>query len=335
MAWTCAAYVAQVNCCLQFLYLGNAGFVDRKLLKVRNYMNYAEIENICKESKCYYAVNYPLASKTSMKIGGECDIYIEPNSEELLLKLLDACKRCRIPYFILGRGSNLLIKRFCGAVIAVCTALKKITVKNDCITAGAGLSLSTVCSAALENGLSGMESLYGIPGSVGGALYMNAGAFGTEMKDVVISARCINTNSEIVEIPADKMNLRYRGSVFSENGYCILSVTFRLTPRAGSEINARMTEVMQKRREKQPLEYPSCGSTFKRPKNGFAAALIEECGLKGYSVGGAQVSEKHSGFVINKGDATFEDVMALVDHIKKVVREQKGVELECEMLVLK
>ena len=163
---------------------------------------------------------------------------------------------------------------------------------------------------------------------------MNAGAYGGEMKDIVTSARCVNERGEIIAIPAKEMNLRYRGSVFSENGWCILSVTMTLKPGDKTSIKARMDELMQRRRDKQPLEYPSCGSTFKRPKDGFAAALIEECGLKGFAVGGAQVSEKHSGFVINRGGATFEDVMALVAHIKNVVREQKGVELECEMLIV-
>lgn len=163
---------------------------------------------------------------------------------------------------------------------------------------------------------------------------MNAGAYGGEMKDIVKSARCLNERGEIVTVPAEEMKLRYRGSVFSENEWCILSVTMKLSLGDKTAIKARMDELMQRRRDKQPLEYPSCGSTFKRPEGYFAAALIEECGLKGCSIGGAQVSEKHSGFVINKGGATFENVIALVEHIKCVVREQKGVELECEMLIV-
>lgn len=299
-------------------------------------MDYSEIEAVCKKYKndCVCEKNFPLANKTTMKIGGECDLFVEPYSEAVLVELLNACRAGNIPYFILGKGSNVLINRFHGVVICIGKFLGTVTVGDGTITAGAGSSLSNVCNAALENSLSGMECLYGIPGSVGGALYMNAGAYGGEMKDIVKSARCLNERGEIVTVPAEEMGLSYRHSVFSENGWCILSVTMELVPGDKAAIKSRMDELMQKRRDKQPLEYPSCGSTFKRPEGYFAAALIEECGLKGYSVGGAQVSEKHSGFVVNKGGATFGDVIALVEHIKSVVRERKGVELECEMLIV-
>ena len=297
-------------------------------------MGYLSIEEVCNRYGCAYKKNYNLAAETTMKIGGECDIYTEPNSEECLVELLNCCRENAFPYFILGRGSNLLVKKFNGVVIATCALPNKCSVDGNSITAGAGVPLAQMCLCALENSLSGMECLYGIPGSVGGALYMNAGAYGGEMKDIVKSARCVNGRGEIVTVPVEEMALRYRGSAFSENGWCILSVTVELTSDDKTAIKARMDELMKKRRDKQPLEFPSCGSTFKRPQNGFAAALIEECGLKGFSIGGAQVSEKHSGFVINKGGATFEDVMSLVEHIKKVVKEQKGVELECEMLVV-
>ncbi|MDE6030529.1 MAG: UDP-N-acetylmuramate dehydrogenase [Oscillospiraceae bacterium] len=295
---------------------------------------YGKIENICNKYECTCLRNFTLAPKTSMKIGGECDIYTEPNSEECLLEILDACRENSLPYFILGNGSNLLVKRFGGVVIATGALPANYSADGNTITVGAGVSLSSVCLCALERSLSGMECLYGIPGSVGGALYMNAGAYGGEMKDIVKSARCVNERGEIVTIPAEDMKLRYRGSVFSENRWCILSVTMELVPDDKLTIKSRMSEFMQKRRDKQPLEYPSCGSTFKRPEGYFAAALIEECGLKGCTVGGAQVSEKHSGFVINKGGASFEDVMELVEHIKRTVKEKKGVELECEMLIL-
>lgn len=297
-------------------------------------MNYSEIESICNKYKCVCEKNVSLANKTTMKIGGECDVYTEPNSEDCLIELLKCCRENGFPYFILGNGSNLLIKKFGGVVIASGALPSGYSADENTITVGAGVSLSQVCLCALAHSLSGMECLYGIPGSVGGALYMNAGAYGGEMKDIVKSARCVNERGEIVTVPAEEMNLRYRGSVFAENGWCILSVTMELVPGDKLAIKARMGELMQRRRDKQPLEFPSCGSTFKRPKDGFAAALIEECGLKGFSIGGAQVSEKHSGFVINKGGATFEDVMELVEHIKSVVREQKGVELECEMLIV-
>lgn len=297
-------------------------------------MGYSGIKAVCNRYNCPFEENFVLENKTSMKIGGNCDMFVEPNSEECLIALLNACRENGLPYFILGRGSNLLIKRFGGVVIAIGAALGAISVDGNTITAGAGAALSAVCNSALENSLSGMECLYGIPGSVGGALYMNAGAYGGEMRDIVRSARCVDGSGNIVEMTAEEMELSYRHSVFSENGFCILSVTLELIPREKAEIKAKMDELMRKRRDKQPLEFPSCGSTFKRPEGYFAAALIEECGLKGCTVGGAQVSEKHSGFVINRGGATFEDVMELVGHIKSVVREKKGVELDCEMLIV-
>ena len=297
-------------------------------------MDYLEIEAICEKYGCVCRRDYELAGETTMKIGGACDLYAEPNSEECFVKLVNRCRGDGIPCFILGHGSNLLINRFGGVVIATCSLPAGYVEDGNLITVGAGVSLSHVCLTALGRSLSGMECLYGIPGSVGGALFMNAGAYGGEMKDVVKSARCLNDRGEIVTINAEDMGLSYRHSVFSENGWCILSVTFELVPGDKLEIKRKMDELMQKRRDKQPLEYPSCGSTFKRPEGYFAAALIEECGLKGCSVGGAQVSEKHSGFVINKGGATFEDVIALVEHIKSVVRDRKGVELECEMLIV-
>lgn len=297
-------------------------------------MDYDLIEEIGNRYKCVCERDFVLAPLTTMEIGGKCGLFIEPSSEECLLEILNACRSENIPYFLLGKGSNLLINRFNGVIIKIGSNLGGFKIDGNRVTAGAGGSLAALCSAAANEGLSGMECLYGIPGSVGGALYMNAGAYGGEMKDIVKSARCIDREGKIVELSADEMKLSYRHSVFSENNFCILSVTLELERGNKDAIKAKMSELVQKRRDKQPLEYPSCGSTFKRPEGYFAAALIEECGLKGFTIGGAQVSEKHSGFVINRGGAAFEDVMELVGHIKKVVREQKGVELECEMLIV-
>lgn len=297
-------------------------------------MNYSVIEDIGNRYKCVCERDFVLAPLTTMEIGGKCGLFVEPDSEDCLREVLGACRSENIPYFLLGKGSNLLINRFNGVIIKIGGNLGGSVFDGNCVTAGAGGSLAALCAAAANEGLSGMECLYGIPGSVGGALYMNAGAYGGEMKDIVKSARCIDENGNIVELSAEEMKLSYRHSVFSENNLCILSVTLELEHGDKSAIKAKMSEVVQKRRDKQPLEFPSCGSTFKRPEGYFAAALIEECGLKGCTVGGAQVSEKHSGFVINRGGATFEDVMGLVGHIKTVVREKKGVELECEMLII-
>lgn len=296
--------------------------------------DFSAVENIGRKYACACERDFVLAPLTTMGIGGKCGLFIEPNSEECLREVLSACRANKLPYFLLGKGSNLLINRYSGVIIKIGGGLGSVSFDGERVTAGAGGSLAALCTAAANSGLSGMECLYGIPGSVGGALYMNAGAYGSEMKDVVVSARCIDHHGNVVEVPASEMGLSYRHSVFSENNYCILSVTMKLSSGDPELIKAKMKEVAEKRRSKQPLEFPSCGSTFKRPEGYFAAALIEECGLKGYSIGGAEVSRKHSGFVINSGGATFEDVTALVSHIKKVVKEQKGVELECEMIVL-
>lgn len=295
--------------------------------------NYAEILKNCRESGGFCERNFTLAEKTSMKIGGVCDVFAAPKNEKSLCELLKSCRESGISYFVLGKGSNVLINKFRGVVIST-AELCDIKVDGRIITAGAGASLAAVCKTALDNSLTGMESLFGIPGSVGGALFMNAGAYGGEMKDVVSSCRYIDEDGEIREMSAEEMELCYRGSIFRKHDFVITSVVFNLQNGEKTAIKSRMDELMQRRRDKQPLEYPSCGSTFKRPENGFAAALIEECGLKGCSIGGAEVSQKHSGFVINKGGAAFEDVVALVEHIKKVVREQKGVELECEMIIV-
>ncbi len=296
--------------------------------------DFSALEMIGKKYGCACERDLVLAPLTTMEIGGECGLFIEPNSEDCLCETLETCRFGNIPFFILGKGSNILVNRYGGAVIKVGGNLGGFSFDGERVTAGAGASLAALCIAAANEGLSGLERLYGIPGSVGGTLYMNAGAYGSEMKDVVVSARCVDKDGNIIEIPVSEMALGYRKSVFSENGMVILSATLELKRGEVSEIKAKMSEIAGRRRDKQPLEYPSCGSTFKRPEGCFAAALIEECGLKGFSIGGAQVSEKHSGFIINKNNATFEDVTALVEHVKRVVREQKGVELECEMLII-
>lgn len=299
-------------------------------------MDYSLIEALCIENGAAFEHGAPLKQYCSMKIGGACDLLVKPNSEGMLAELIPLCRGEGIPYFILGRGSNVLFSDsgFRGVVIRIGSELGGVTVEGSTIIAGAGAALSAVCAAALEQGLSGAEFAYGIPGSVGGALYMNAGAYGGEMKDIVVSCRYIDENDELREMTAQEMGLSYRHSIFAERACVITSVTMRLSRADKAEIKQKMDELMQKRKSKQPLEYPSCGSTFKRPEGYFAAALIEECGLKGCTVGGAQVSEKHSGFVINRGGATFEDVTQLVRHIKRTVREQKGIELECEMLIV-
>lgn len=298
--------------------------------------DYSAIEALCEKNGTRFERNCALSPYTTMKIGGECDIMVTPESETAFAEILKACFEGNIRVFVLGRGSNVLIsgKGFRGCVVRIGKDMGRVLVNGNVIRAGAGATLGEVCGAALEHGLSGLEFAYGIPGTVGGAMRMNAGAYGGEMKDVVKSCRCVDKNGRFKELSVSEMELGYRTSIFAKNELWAVSAEFELVSGEKDKIKARMAELMQKRRDKQPLEYPSCGSTFKRPKNGFAAALIEECGLKGYSVGGAQVSEKHSGFVINRNNASFEDVTALVKHIRKTVLEQKGVELQCEMIIL-
>ena len=203
------------------------------------------------------------------------------------------------------------------------------------VTAGAGLKLSALCTAALEHGLTGLEFAYGIPGTVGGAVYMNAGAYGGEVKDVLQSVRYLTAEGEVKEAAAAELDLRYRHSVFEENGGCILSAQFALTPGEPEAIRAKMDELMAKRLDKQPLDKPSAGSTFKRPAGAFAAALIDQCGLRDYRHGGAAVSEKHCGFVVNLGGATCADVLALCDEVRAIVQAKTWYDLEKEICVVK
>lgn len=303
-------------------------------------MNFDRIYDYANGIGCLVQRNVPMSRYTTFHIGGNAAVMLTPSSDEQLESVLKKCFDEGIKPFILGNGSNMLIcdEGLDTVVINMCRDNAQIRLEGeDVIVCDAGATMSRVCNFALENGLTGLEFAFGIPGSAGGAAYMNAGAYGGEMRDVVRSAKVLNKSGEIVEIFADEMELSYRHSAFQSGEDCILSVTMQLCRKNPDEINeikARMDEVMQKRRDKQPLEYPSCGSTFKRPENGFAAAMIEECGLKGFSIGGAQVSAKHSGFVINKGGATLLDIKKLVSHIKQTVREYNGVELECEMLII-
>lgn len=281
-------------------------------------------------------MNEPMKSHTSFCIGGPCDIMIKINCEALLCELIKLCSENSVKYYVIGRGSNILVsdEGLRGAVLLIGKDFGSVRVKGDIIECEAGASLAAVCNVALENSLTGLEFAYGIPGSVGGAVFMNAGAYGGEMKDVLVSCRYIDENGEIKELPLEKMELSYRHSFFSERELCITSVKMRLQKGERDKIKDRMDTLMERRRDKQPLEYPSAGSTFKRPEGDFAARLIEVCGLKGTSCGGAEVSTKHSGFVINKGNATFKDVMCVVDTVKQKVKEQTGVTLECEVLII-
>ena len=289
--------------------------------------NFLESENI------EYRLNEPMRAHTTFKIGGEADIFIIPASPAALISAVKKCTELEIPYFILGNGSNLLVSDggIEGAVISL-AGINGISAKGEKITCGAGAMLSSVCLKALSLSLTGIEFAYGIPGTAGGALYMNAGAYGGQMADVIESAECLTASGEIKTLKKEDMRLGYRSSVFKKGGLIIISLTLALKKGDKAEIKAEMDDLLNRRKQKQPLEYPSAGSTFKRPEGYFAGALIEKNGLKGLTVGGAQVSEKHAGFVINRGGATAADVKALIGKIQKTVFENDGVMLEPEVI---
>ena len=276
----------------------------------------------------------PMQNHCSFRIGGPADVFVLPKSEGELLGILALLRREGVKPFILGNGTNLLVRDegIRGIVIKLAAGFDGIERDGNRIYAGCGATLARTAVFAQTNGLGGMEFAHGIPGSVGGAVYMNAGAYGGEMKDIVKSVLYINSDGEICE--STENDFSYRHSRFSDTDNVILGATLELYEADSEEIGAKMRELMEKRSSSQPLDKPSAGSTFKRPVGGYAAAMIDQSGLKGYSVGGAQVSEKHAGFVINAGGATFCDVMALIEHIQKTVFEKFDTQLETEVKII-
>lgn len=283
-----------------------------------------------------YREQEPLAGHTTFKIGGPAAVFVQPADEAQLCAAVALCRELAVPYYILGNGSNVLFgdKGWAGAVICLAGMKGGVRREGNTLTAPAGLPLSALCTAAWEVGLAGLEFAYGIPGTVGGAVYMNAGAYGGEMKDVLLSVRYLTAEGQIEEAPAEGLDLGYRHSIFESNGGCILSAQVRLEAGDPAAIRARMDELMGRRRDKQPLDKPSAGSTFKRPVGAFAGALIEQCGLRGHRHGGAAISEKHCGFVVNLGGATCADVLALCREVQQIVKEQTGYTLEKEIRVV-
>ncbi len=292
--------------------------------------------NLCgrlNECKIEYLKNEPMSRHTTFKIGGNADIFVKvKNEDELKLVLSLACEY-NAPYFILGKGSNLLVsdQGIEGVVISL-DDIDSIEIYDDTVVCGAGASLRALCIAAQKASLSGLEFAYGIPGTVGGALYMNAGAYDGEMSQVVAYATAIDSKGNVIEFSLPDMKLGYRTSAFKNTDLIIISVTFKLKQGNSAEIKAAMDDFFARRRDKQPLEYPSAGSTFKRPEGYFAGALIEKNNLKGVSVGGAKVSEKHAGFVINTGNATCDDVLSLIKKVQDTVKGADGVDLEPEVI---
>ena len=299
---------------------------------------YESIYDFAVNNNCRANFDEPMSKHTSFKIGGSASLFITPSDDDALINLLEKCAQENVRTYILGNGSNILVsdEGIDAVVISMCRDEDQIQVSDDgIISCSAGVSLMKVCRTALKNSLSGLEFAYGIPGSVGGAVYMNAGAYGGEIKDVIVSCKAVSRDGVVTEFKKEDMLLGYRTSVFNSNDYIILSAKFRLIADNPDNIKSRMDDFMNRRKTKQPLEYPSAGSVFKRPEGYFAGALIEECGLKGKRIGGAEVSVKHSGFIINVGSATADDVMKLVEFVKETVKKEKGVELEPEIRIVR
>ena len=304
------------------------------LLYLKN--NMEKLISLCKDINCDYLENVSLSNYTTFKVGGNCSVMCFPNTFDQLTTVFDYVTLNNLNYFILGKGSNVLFKDngFNGAIINTTKFDEIILQDENTIFCTAGTSLMRLCKFALENGLSGLEFAYGIPGTVGGAVYMNAGAYGGEIKDVLINATHISKSNEIITKNNENLDFKYRHSYYCDSDDLIVSALFKLSKAESESIKEKMDDFLQRRKLKQPLEYPSAGSTFKRPDGHFAGALIEQCELKGFSVGGAQVSEKHCGFIINKDNATAQNVIDLIKHCQKVVLEQKGVVLETEIKIV-
>lgn len=278
----------------------------------------------------------PMKKHTTFRIGGPADYYLCPHSTEELQKILQICRENKLEFFILGNGSNLLVsdKGYRGVVIQLWKNFSDIETEDNTITVKAGALLSKVAAEALEESLTGMEFASGIPGTMGGAVMMNAGAYGGEMKDIIREVTVLTREGELLTLSKEEMNFGYRTSVVKEKGYVVISAVLQLRKGDREEIRKVMDELKERRVTKQPLDMPSAGSTFKRPEGYFAGKLIKDAGLRGFSVGGAQISEKHCGFVVNKGDATAADVLGLIGEVQKRVQEKFGVALEPEVKFL-
>ena len=277
----------------------------------------------------------PMSKHTTFRIGGAAEVFAAPDARELS-QLLAMAKGADVPVTVIGNGSNLLVgdRGIAGLVIEIGERMSEVRIEGTILVAGAGALLSKAAQTAAAAGLGGLEFAAGIPGSVGGAVVMNAGAYGGEMKDVLQSVKVLTEEGELLVLTTEELELGYRHSCVPERKYIVVEATMELSAKPEEEIRACMAELRAKRVEKQPLEYPSAGSTFKRPEGYFAGKLIMDAGLRGYTVGGAQVSEKHCGFVINKGGATAADVRQLMQDVHDRVKEQFDVELEPEVKMI-
>lgn len=278
----------------------------------------------------------PMKKHTTFRLGGPADYFLSPSDVNQIPEIIHICRKEGIPWFVLGNGSNLLVsdKGYRGVVIQIYKNMNQITVEGTRIYAQAGALLSAVSKKAMEAGLTGMEFASGIPGTLGGAAVMNAGAYGGEMKDILVSVTVLTDEGEQKVLKAEELSLGYRTSIIKERGYIVLDVVLQLQAGDQDAIRNRMEELKVQRVTKQPLEYPSAGSTFKRPEGYFAGKLVQDAGLRGYRVGGAQVSEKHCGFVINTGDATASDVVRLIRNVQDIVWNKFEVRMEPEVKFL-
>ena len=301
-------------------------------------MNKEKILNVLGDEKVRF--DEPLKNHTSFKTGGPADVLVNVANADELIKTIEYAKEENLKFFLLGNGSNVLASDdgFRGIVIKLDGEFNDAEVSGDTVSAGAGITLSKLAGLAMNSSLSGLEFASGIPGTLGGALFMNAGAYGGEMKQVVTEVTVLSleetTEFKILTLSNEEMDFGYRHSILKEKNYIALGAKLKLQEGDKETIGEYMRELSLKRKEKQPLEYPSAGSTFKRPEGYFAGKLIEDCGLGGYTIGGAQVSEKHKGFVINKGNATASDVKDLIKHVIETVQKETGVTLEPEVLFL-
>lgn len=299
--------------------------------KNMNQILYNELLKIMSEEQV--KTEEPMKNHTTFRVGGPAEFFVMPRSAEEVKKVIDLCRRESFPYYIIGNGSNLLVsdQGYRGVVLQIYKEMSYIEIEENVVVAQAGALLSAIANKALENGLTGFEFAAGIPGTLGGACVMNAGAYGGEMKDVLEEVAVLTEEGEVLIIPKENLELGYRTSIIARKGYIVLEARIQLREGEKEAIKSLMEELKDKRVSKQPLEYPSAGSTFKRPEGYFAGKLIQDAGLRGFSVGGAQVSEKHCGFVINRENATAADVAELMRQVSARVEEEFGVKLEPEV----
>ena len=288
------------------------------------------------EAAIPYSCGEPLARHTSFQIGGPAALFCMPHTAQQLVQAIGLCREEGVRTYILGNGSNLLFSDhgFDGVVVSTRSLEPEIRVEGDRIIAGAGVSLKQVCEEAAYHSLTGLEFAYGIPGSLGGAVYMNAGAYGGETRDVLLEVEFLDETGQIRSLPVSQLELGYRTSIFARTGWCVLRATLQLHPGDSVQIQQKMDDLMNRRRQKQPLEYPSAGSAFKRPEGAFAGSLIEQCGLRGFRVGDAAISEKHCGFIVNLGHASCADVLELARQVSDRVQRETGFVLEKEIRVV-